>query len=586
SFKIINFDKISPISELRACNIDGLYRFKGMVTKATKVVAYVEESSWICNRCGSSIKTEKDKKPTGCSCGNRKSFSLKSTLLRDLQEAEIEEIQDELEGRQPQKIRLRLFDELTDKKFSGIIQPGNKISVLGIAEKNEVRKKDQEETIFEYRLLAINFESLDEQFKEDSLDDEDMRQIIEISQDSPLKKLSESLAPQIYGHDEIKTALVLQMVGGVKKKKSGGYSRDKVHILLCGDPGLSKSILARNVNLRMPKSYYISGDETSKAGLVAIVDRDPLLNTWALKAGALSKANDSLLIIDEIDKFGETDRESLHTPMESGIVIINKADIHTQLKADCSILAISNPKEGLFDFSSGKTITQQINLPPPLMSRFDLIFVMTDKIDKEMDYSIARKIYSDEEKGSIPVDLFRKYIVYAKGRKPILKKEEMDTLSFFYHEIRKKSISQNHKLRGMPITPRHFEGLIRLSEASAKLRLSELVESLDIEIAKEIFYNSLVKLGMDEGTGLLDMARVGMGKSLNKKQRARMILEILMKELEEYETDYVYFHKLKEECIKKGIPLYEYDELIFELNKEGEIIKDTHGWRIPERKDL
>ena len=194
--KIRNFDEVHPISEIRADSLEEMVNVKGMVTKATKVVAYVEGSKWECLSCGTAISTQRDDKPSRCSCGNIKKFNLISTDLRDLQEIEIEEPQDELEGKQPQKIRIRLFDELTDKKLSGILQPGNKISVLGILEKSETKKKI-EETLFEYRILGLGIEPLDEQFYDEKLSDEDMRVIQEISVDNPLFKLANSLSPSI-----------------------------------------------------------------------------------------------------------------------------------------------------------------------------------------------------------------------------------------------------------------------------------------------------------------------------------------------------------------------------------------------------
>lgn len=576
--KLINFNDIKKVSELRVEDIDLLCRVNGMISKATKVVAYVHESKWECSSCGTLITTDKDRKPTGCSCGNRTKFFLHASILRDMQEVEIEEPQDELEGIQPQKIRVRLFDDLTDKKLSGILQPGNKVSFLGVVEKVDTKSKS-EEAIFEYRLHCIDLHSLDEQFSEELVENCDLERIREISLMDPLNLLVESLAPDIYGHYEIKKAMVLQMVGGVKKRRGKSYSRDRIHILLCGEPGVAKSQLAKNVRERVPKSYYISGDETSKAGLAAIVDRDPLTSAWCLKAGALCKANGSVLVIDELDKFKPEDRDVLHNPMEDGFTTVNKADIHTTLRTDCAILGIANPKNGMFDLD-GATIVQQINLPPPLMTRFDLIFIMKDEINKDLDLSIAKRIYSESKESEIDINLFRKYISYAKGINPVLNEENMEELASFYHEIRKKSIIHGSKMRGMPINTRHFEGLIRLSEASAKIRLSERVDPQDIEVAKKIFYDSLVKLGMDSETGILDMARLGQGKTFSKKMKSRLIIEILSGLINEYKADCISEDKLKSCCIEKGISSLEYEDLIHELNFEGEIIKFNHGWKI------
>lgn len=583
SFKLKNFEDIHPISHLRVEHIDQLVNVRGMITKTTKVIAIVIKQKFECKLCGDVINIDGPNYPSRCSCGRKgvSSFHLMEQTLQDIQEIELEELQDELDGKQPHKIRVRLLDKLTDKDLSGILQPGNKVSILGFVEKIKTNCKD--ETMFEYRVNAIELIPLDEQFNEEKLNEEDLKEVNEISVNNPLEKLSKSLAPSIFGYEDIKKTLILQMVGGVKKKKSkGNYSRERIHILLCGDPGLSKSRLAKNVNLRMPKSYYISGDETSKAGLVAIVDRDPLLNNWSLKAGALSKANNSILIIDEMDKLGEEDRSALHTPMESGEIIVNKADIHTKLKAECSILGIANPKYGLFELTGSKTITQQIDLPAPLMSRFDIIFVMTDEIDEVADNSIADAIYNQEEEFSeIDISLFRKYISYAKKFKPKLKKEGLRELASFYHEIRKKSISPHSNMKGMPINPRHLEGIIRLAEASAKIRLSNFVDKEDFDLAKDLFLKTLLKLGLDIQEGTIDIARFSGGRTLSKKKKAKLIIEILKDFLQKNKLDSIDDNNLKQLCVENGIESYECDELIEEIHKEGELIYTRDGWRVP-----
>lgn len=573
NFKLRKFHGIHNISELRVEDLNKLVRVEGMVSKVTKVLAIIEDRLYSCKRCGSEILVRKGQ-PV-CSCGG-KTFSIVNETIQNIQELELEETQDKIGSKQPHKIRVRLLDDLTDKDFSGILQPGNKIEVIGIVEKIEADKKEE---LYEYRVLAIDFASLDEMFSSEKITDEDLITIKEIAINKPLEQLSQSLAPSIYGYDYIKKALVLQMVGGVKRKKlSGTDSRDRIHILLCGDPGMAKSQLAKNLHLRMPKSYYVSGDESTKAGLVAVVDRDVLTGQWSLKAGALSKANDSILVIDELDKLSEDDRNALHTPMESGEIIVNKADIHTTISANCSILAVANPKEGMFELEGNKTITNQINLPSPLLSRFDLIFVMVDEANDSLDESIIKSILGKEESViKLDISLFRKYISYAKTIKPSLKDDALEILTAFYKKVRRQSISTDSKMKGMPITPRHLEGIIRIAEASAKLRLSDFVEKEDILLAQDIFYKALIKLGLDE-SGVIDLARIGSGTTLSKKKKGRMIVELLIQELEKYKTTHIFDNKLKELCVEKGIPNFEYDDLIYELNKEGEIIKIDNGW--------
>lgn len=580
SFKIINYDNLTPLSELRVCNLNEICYVKGMITKSTKVVAYVNSTRWECNRCGAIIVKEGDEPPIGCSCRNKRDFNVSSVNYQDLQEIEIEEPQDELEGKQPHKIRVRLFDELTDKDMSGVLQPGNKVAVLGITEKTEVdnkNKKKKEETIFEYRILALSIESLEEQFNEEILTSEEERQIIEISSDNPLDTLSKSLAPPVFGYEIIKKALVLQMVGGVKKDRSEKIkSRERTNILLLGDPGVAKTLIGKCVLERMPKSVYISGDATTKAGLIGIVDKDTLLNAWCVRAGSLSKANDSIVVIDELDKLKPEDRESLHTPMESGEIVLNKADVHLRLNANCSVLGIANPKNGIFNLN--EPVVSQIDIPPALMTRFDITFIMKDELNKEYDYSVMDSIYTNKKQESLlSIKFFRKYITYVKKLKPSLPEEHLSYLQDLYHSIRAKAKSISG-MRGIPISARFGEGVIRLAEASAKLRLSEKVEMQDIIIAKDILLDSLNKLGVDTETGEYDLGRMGFGKPLNKKMKARLIIEILRDELKKFKTDYVYDKNLKEKCLEKGISNLEYEELIFELNNEGEILKVKGGW--------
>lgn len=581
-FKLINFDYSHVISHLRVCDLNKIVKVSGMVSKTTKVVAIAKSSKWECiNGCAIISKVNHClESPNKCfSCGGRK-FNLVTTEFQDIQEIELEELQENLGDKQPQKIRIRLLDELCDKDISGTLQPGNKIEVIGIVQKLK-QKKNEIEEIFTYRILAVNVFSLEERYNEELISKEDEMEIREIAANNPLKQLSDSLAPMVHGHEEIRKALILQMVGGVPITRPGGKKfRGRIHILVCGDAGCAKTDLSKAVGQRMPKCFRVTGDETSKAGLVAIVDRDPFLNEWYLKAGALSKANDSILIVDEADKLSDEDRQGLHTPMESGEIIVNKADIHTTLRADCSVLAISNPKDGQFDLSGDKTIAKQINLPPPLMSRFDLIFVILDKIDEDIDNAITDLIYSGAPKKEfIPVDLFRKYITYARKLKPKLLEENKKGIAEFYHKVRLKSISPDSKMRGMPITPRHFEGMLRLAQACAKVRLSDVVTSEDLKFAQDLFFNSLVKIGMDESTGVFDMARLGAGKPLNRKLKCQQIIELattIVSEGNKIFSDEVLF----ERCKTAGFNKMEYEGLIRELNKEGYLLKAEGGWKL------
>jgi len=580
-FNILNFRQEEPIAHLRIDHLDKLVKVGGMISKTTKVVALVVRTCWECPVCGTEIKVDTAKQPEYCSCGNKKRFNLTNTVMQDIQEIELEEQQDNIGDRQPQKIRVRLLEHLTDKTLSGVLQPGNRVEILGIVQKIPISNKEKnEENLFEYRLLAININTLEEKYSEDILSEEDIKQIHELSAGNPLDKLSKSVAPNIFGHSKIKKALILQMVGGVVKQKSGGTkSRSEIHILLCGDAGTAKSSLAKNVHLRMPKSYMLSGDESSKAGLIAMVDKDPLLGTWGLKAGALSKANDSICIIDEMDKLSDDDRQALHTPMESGEILINKADIHTRLRANTSILGIANPKLGMFDLEdSHNTITKQISLPPPLLSRFDLIFVIIDNINPDTDYEIVSTIYGNQEQeDQISIDLFRKYITFAKKLKPKNTKH-FKKLAAFYSKVRNQSKSEgSREIKGMPITPRHLEGITRLAEASAKIRLSEEVSEEDMELAQSLFYESLIKLGLDPETGKIDLLRISSTTTTSERGKIKVVRDIIYS-LKSRIGQMVPEGEIKKEAEQLKMSEREVEECIIKLKTSGEIYEPRSGY--------
>lgn len=580
---IKNFDGYQNISSIRKSSINKIIAVSGMISQITKVIAMVKSSTWECSECPNIITTKGDTRPKGCLCSNRGKFSLLRQEFIDIQEIELEEVQDNIGDRQPQKIRIRLLDDLCSDDFSGVYQPGNKIEVIGIVKKVQIYNKKKDEELFEYRIMAYQINPLDDKFLDDNISEEDIKRIEEIAADNPIEKLSKNIASSIHGHDEIKKALLLMMVGGVKTRKPDGTSsRDRIHVLLCGDPGVAKSKLAKNIQLRMPKSYYTSGDSSTRAGLISTVDKDPLLGQWVLKTGALSKANDSILIIDELDKTDEEDRKGLHTPMESGYVQIDKATIHATITANCSILGIANPKDGIFDDNPSNPISKQINLLPSLLTRFDLIFIMKDKIDEKTDDAIIDLVCGESfDEDEISIELFRKYIIYAKKIKPKGLNKDLikNKLKDFYKKIRRKSDDKDSGIKGIPITPRNAEGITRLAQASAKINLRDEIEESDIEFAIQLFVNSLLKLGMDTERGVVDMARVGFGKTINKKEKCRMILET-MRELREEIGEYIKDELIKEKCFIKGINKYEADELIHELNKEGYLILTSLGWKI------
>jgi replicative DNA helicase Mcm len=203
--------------------------------------------------------------------------------------------------------------------------------------------------------------------------------------------LSQSISPSVWGYEEIKKSLVLQLFGGVQKKRSdGSKSRGDIHILLIGDPGVAKSVTLGFMANISPKGRYVVGKSTSGAGLTATVVRDEYLRGWSLEAGAMVLANKGLVCIDELEKMDPQDRSAMHEAMEQQTVTISKANVQASLKAQTSVLAAANPKFGRFD--PYQPVAQQIDLPPTLINRFDIIFTLRDVPDKKKDERIATHV--------------------------------------------------------------------------------------------------------------------------------------------------------------------------------------------------
>ncbi|HID09293.1 TPA: AAA family ATPase, partial [Candidatus Micrarchaeota archaeon] len=371
-------------------------------------------------------------------------------------------------------------------------------------------------TRFDLNIEAVNLEPVEEDFEDIEIEDEDIIKIKQLASDPDIyNKLIKSIAPTIYGYDEIKLALALQLFGGYKKIAPDGTKiRGDIHILLIGDPGAGKSQLLKYIQKLAPKSRFVSGKGASAAGLTATVTKDDYLKAWSVEAGVLVLASNGVALIDELDKINKEDIQALYEAMEQQTVSIAKASINTTLKAECSILAAANPKFGRFD--PYLSIAEQINLPPPLLTRFDLIFTVLDIPDKKKDKEIAKHILrvhlNKGEKPAIDLQLLKKWIVYAKQKiKPVMSEEAAKLIEEYYTKVRNMA-NENGKIVSIPITTRQLEAIVRLAEASARVRLSNEINIEDAKRAIDLVEKSLRKIGYDPETGKIDIDRItGMG---------------------------------------------------------------------------
>ncbi|MCK9212815.1 MAG: minichromosome maintenance protein MCM, partial [Ignavibacteriaceae bacterium] len=436
-------------------------------------------------------------------------------------------------------------------------------------------------TRFELAVEANNIIPMEETFEELDINDEDERQIHELSEDPKIfDNLAKSIVPSVWGYEEIKKALVLQLFGGVRKQMSdGSKSRGDIHILLIGDPGVAKSVTLVFMSNISPKGRYVVGKSASGAGLTATVVRDEYLKGWSLEAGAMVLANKGLVCIDELEKMDPQDRSAMHEAMEQQTVTISKANVQASLKAQTSVLAAANPKFGRFD--PFMPISQQIDLPPTLINRFDIIFTLRDLPDRAKDEKIASHVLKEHQKDTkevlIDSNLLRKYVAYAKQKiNPVLSSEAVDELKKFYVDLRNKPVSSESAMRPIPISARQLQALVRMSEASARLRLSETVSKEDAKQSIELMKYYLMQVGYDYESKTFDIDKISGKFSSSQRNKIFMVKEIITA-LESKMGKMIPYEELEKELEGK-LGKDELEEVINRLIKDNEIYRPKKGY--------
>jgi replicative DNA helicase Mcm len=528
-------DRTYRIADLRTKNLGRMVQVTGLIRQASEVRPEVMEIEYECIKCGnvlSILQSEQGiRKPSYCPCGSERFKEIDKTF-HDIQNIKLQELPDSTEsGEQASQVDVILEDDLVEPNLKSRITPGNRVILTGILKFKPMRSRKGEAKgkIFDIYIKCTHIETTQQEFENIVITEADKEKILELSKVPQLReKIINSIAPSIYGHRTVKEGIALQLFGGVSKiKKDGVRARGEIHIFLIGDPGSGKSQLLRYVAKMAPKAMYVSGKGATGAGLTAVVVKDEFLGGWALEAGAVVLCNKGLCAIDEMDKMNPDDRVAIHEVMEQGTVSIAKANIHANLKAETTILAAANPKNSRFD--AYKEIRDQINLPDTILSRFDLIYPIRDVPRREIDTALADhmlEISADPlaAVGPIDNDFLKKYIAYSRlNFHPLINKAAKEEIRTFYVSLRHKYAEKTGPSGGneaaIPITPRQLEAIVRLTEANARMRLSETADAPDAIAAIKLIMSCMNEVGIDPETGQLDANRLTGDMSASRRKK-------------------------------------------------------------------
>jgi replicative DNA helicase Mcm len=599
--RLRNLDEHTAIREIRAEHVGRLVSVQGMIRKATEVRPKVEEAAFECQRCGTLTRVPQSggsfQEPHECEgCERQGPFEVNvdQSEFVDSQKLRVQESPEGLRGGEtPQNIDVHIEDDIT-----GEVTAGDHVTVTGVLHLDQQESGNEKTAVFDVYMEGQSVVIEDEEFEDMDITDEDKADIIELSQDPDIyERMVDSIAPNIHGHRQAKLAMMLQLFSGVTKHlPDGSRTRGDLHMLLIGDPGTGKSQLLQYVQNIAPRSVYTSGKGSSAAGLTAAAVRDDFGDgqQWTLEAGALVLADQGIAAVDELDKMDSNDQSAMHEALEQQEISVAKAGINATLKSRCSLLGAANPVHGRFD--QYESMGEQIDLDPPLISRFDLIFTVTDEPDEEEDRALAEHILRTNYAGElnthrtemtssnvaeeeveavveevapdIEAAFLRKYIAYARRTCfPTMTDEARRTIEDFYVDLRSKGAGEDAPV---PVTARKLEALVRLAEASARVRLSDEVEGADAERVIEIVRTCLQDVGVDPETGEFDADVIETGTSKTQRDRIKGLKEIIAELQDEYD-DGAPLEEVLDEAEANGMERSKAEHEIDKLKQQGDI---------------
>jgi len=561
--RIANYPAQRSLREINAEVIGKMTSVSGMVVRSSEIKPLAKELVYICPEGHEThIVQEKGLEfnaPFKCSngkCTHRDlEISPEKSRFIDFQMVRLQELPEDLPpGQLPHYVDVTVLQDLVDNA-----RPGDRVILTGLVriEQEHIPSMRGKTGIYRLRIQGNNIEFLGGRGSKTSRSTE--REEISPDEEKIIKSLATntdiydrlvaSFAPHIYGHEIIKESILLLIVGSTQRVLADGAKiRGDINIFLVGDPGTAKSEMLKFCARIAPRGLYTSGRGSTAAGLTAAVVRDKI-GIMMLEAGAVVLGDQGLVCIDEFDKMKPEDRSALHEVMEQQSASIAKGGIVATLNARTSILAAANPMYGKYD--PFKNITENVNLPIPLLTRFDLIFVVRDIPSKERDNRIARHILSlhrtsgADTKSLIDVGILTKYLSYAKRIEPVITPEAEEKILEYYMKMR------NVESEGMiTVTPRQLEGLVRLATARARLLMKTQVEAEDAERAIFLIQSMLEDAGVDVNTGQVDLG-VLQGRPHSEVSKMQLFMDV-MKSLEGDEKRPVEEKTFVKELVKTG----------------------------------